>query len=381
MHDSDIPYSIDVVVEVGPSTIRWTTSTPGADQRGRRRHPRGRRLDPRPGAGAGRARSRPDARRPALLAVLLRRPGPDHPHGAGRRDPRHLVVRRRADRRRPTSPSTAPSRVRGPSSPWFGLVLGNEIGAGPMIQPDFVPHLDSLGNQIGVDRRSEPDLVPRRRCPQAVRRPRDRRRQRAHGTAWSPGTPAARPCSALVVARSRAGGEDGPTPDETRGLDWRAAESWPPRPGRRRPQHRAADHRGRRATPGGRDGDRLGGPAPGRGGLLRGQAPRRTRLCPMRAGSGRRGWRYAARDCRFRGRCMRYGVPCAPPAVALVHELRLERDFRELVVMIEMALLARLVHAGRSPRGARVDPADAHAALRRPRPGDGRVSGRRQRSG
>lgn len=40
---------------------------------------------------------------------------------------------------------------------------------------------------------------------------------------------------------------------------------------------------------------------------------------------------------------LRYGVPCAPPAVALVHELRLERDFRELVVMIEMALLARVV--------------------------------------
>lgn len=40
---------------------------------------------------------------------------------------------------------------------------------------------------------------------------------------------------------------------------------------------------------------------------------------------------------------MRYGVPCAPPAVALVHELRLERDFRELVVMVEMALLARVV--------------------------------------
>lgn len=40
---------------------------------------------------------------------------------------------------------------------------------------------------------------------------------------------------------------------------------------------------------------------------------------------------------------LRYGVPCAPPAVALVHELRLERDFRELVVMIEMALVARVV--------------------------------------
>lgn len=40
---------------------------------------------------------------------------------------------------------------------------------------------------------------------------------------------------------------------------------------------------------------------------------------------------------------LRYGVPCAPPAVALVHELRLERDFRELVVMIEMALLAKMV--------------------------------------
>lgn len=43
---------------------------------------------------------------------------------------------------------------------------------------------------------------------------------------------------------------------------------------------------------------------------------------------------------------LRYGVPCAPPVVALVHELRLERDFRELVVMIEMALLARLVTWG-----------------------------------
>ena len=40
---------------------------------------------------------------------------------------------------------------------------------------------------------------------------------------------------------------------------------------------------------------------------------------------------------------MRYGVPCAPLAVALVHELRLERDYRELVVMIEMALLAGVV--------------------------------------
>lgn len=39
----------------------------------------------------------------------------------------------------------------------------------------------------------------------------------------------------------------------------------------------------------------------------------------------------------------RYDVPCAPPAVALVHELRRERDFRELVVMIEMALLAKVV--------------------------------------
>ncbi len=38
-----------------------------------------------------------------------------------------------------------------------------------------------------------------------------------------------------------------------------------------------------------------------------------------------------------------YGVPCAPPAVALVHEMRLERGFRELVVMVEMALLARAV--------------------------------------
>lgn len=40
---------------------------------------------------------------------------------------------------------------------------------------------------------------------------------------------------------------------------------------------------------------------------------------------------------------LRFGVPCAPPAVALVHELRLEHDFREMVVMIEMALLARVV--------------------------------------
>lgn len=40
---------------------------------------------------------------------------------------------------------------------------------------------------------------------------------------------------------------------------------------------------------------------------------------------------------------LRYGLPCAPAAVALVHELRRERDFRELVVMIEMALLAKVV--------------------------------------
>ncbi len=39
----------------------------------------------------------------------------------------------------------------------------------------------------------------------------------------------------------------------------------------------------------------------------------------------------------------RHDVPCAPSAVALVHELRRERDLRELVVMIEMALLARVV--------------------------------------
>lgn len=40
---------------------------------------------------------------------------------------------------------------------------------------------------------------------------------------------------------------------------------------------------------------------------------------------------------------LRYGVPCAPPAVALVHELRVEPDLRELVVMVEMALLAGVV--------------------------------------
>ncbi len=141
----------------------------------------------------------------------------------------------------------------------------------------------------------------------------------------------------------RAGGDGGPTPDQTRGPNWRA-----PSHGLHVPATVDLSIEQRIIEAGAR----LVGPA-----MVTGWAA--LRLAGAAYFEGRRrdvpvllphASRIRAGGVEVRRTrlplptpVMRYGVPCAPPAVALVHELRLERDFRELVVMIEMALLARVV--------------------------------------
>ncbi len=146
-----------------------------------------------------------------------------------------------------------------------------------------------------------------------------------------------------LISPVRAGGDDGPTPDETRGPSWRA------------PSHGLHVPVGVDITVEQRiieAGARLP-----EGGMVTGWAALRLAGASYFEG-GRRdvpvllphASRIRAPGVEVRRTRlplpeieMRYGVPCAPPAVALVHELRLERDFRELVVMIEMTLLTRLV--------------------------------------
>ena len=141
----------------------------------------------------------------------------------------------------------------------------------------------------------------------------------------------------------RAGGEGGPTPDQTRGPRWRA-----PSHGLHVPASVDLSIEQRIIEAGAR--------LPARG-MVTGWAA--LRLAGVAYFEGRHrdvplllphASRIRAPGVEVRRTRlplptpqMRYGVPCAPLAVALVHELRLERDYRELVVMIEMALLAGVV--------------------------------------
>jgi len=146
-----------------------------------------------------------------------------------------------------------------------------------------------------------------------------------------------------LISPVRAGGEDGPTPDETRGPNWRA-----PSHGLHVPANVDVSIEQRIIEAGAR--------LPARG-MVTGWAALRLAGAAYFEGRQRdvpvllpHASRIRAPGVEVRRTRLplptsevRYGVPCAPLAVALVHELRLERDFRELVVMIEMALLAGIV--------------------------------------
>lgn len=146
-----------------------------------------------------------------------------------------------------------------------------------------------------------------------------------------------------LISPVRAGGEDGPTPDETRGPNWRA-----PSHGLHVPANVDVSIDQRIIEAGAR--------LPARG-MVTGWAALRLAGAAYFEGRQRdvpvllpHASRIRAPGVEVRRTRLplptpevRYGVPCAPLAVALVHELRLERDFRALVVMIEMALLARVV--------------------------------------
>lgn len=156
---------------------------------------------------------------------------------------------------------------------------------------------------------------------------------------WYPRCP---PVSGLTSPQ-RAGGEGGPTPDQARGPRWQA-----PSHGLHVPvavdlsvEQRIVEAGARLPTGGmvtGWAALRLAGAA-----YFEGRRRATPVLLPHASRIRASGVEVRRTRLPLPESESRHGVPCAPSAVALVHELRRERDLRELVVMIEMALLARVV--------------------------------------
>lgn len=141
----------------------------------------------------------------------------------------------------------------------------------------------------------------------------------------------------------RAGGEDGPTPDMTRGPRWRTSSHGLHVPVAVGPfiEQRiieAATRLPDRGMVTGWAALRLGGVA-----YFEGRQREVPVLLPHSSRIRAPGVEVSRTRRALPTPEIRYGVPCAPLAVALVHELRLKQDVRELVVMVEMALLARAV--------------------------------------
>lgn len=146
-----------------------------------------------------------------------------------------------------------------------------------------------------------------------------------------------------LVAPVRAGGEDGPTPDQVRGPGWRRTSQGlhVPVGVEARVEQRIVEVATRLPA---------GGLITGWAALRLGRAAYfdgRERDVPVLLPHASRirtpGVEVTRSRLSLPKPLMLYGVPCAPPQVALLHELRIQPDLRECVVMIDMAVLAGVV--------------------------------------
>ena len=219
------------------------------------------------------------------------------------------------------------------------------MGAPATAEPDLVPHGRGWGTEPGWCDRSSPISVPSAAGPGVVHRAYARKRHHARsGNTWcmEPWYPCCPPVFGLTPP-VRAGGEDGPTPDMTRGPRWRTSSQ-----GLHVPVDvdltieqriiEAATRLPDRGMVTGWAALRLAGVA-----YFEGRQRDVPVLLPHSSRIRAPGLEVSRTRRALPTPEVCYGVPCAPLAAALIHELRLEQDVRELVVMIEMALLARAV--------------------------------------